>query len=67
MDNDEMHFEEEVGSLNMFSDVGFKEKHLKTPARFLDTQERIVERHLPLVAIGPEIRFMKNNIILQSV
>ena len=28
MDNDEMHFE--VGSLNLFSDVGFEERHLET-------------------------------------
>ena len=33
----------------------------------MDTRERILERHLPLVAIGPEIIFMKASIILQSV
>ena len=65
MDNDEMHFE--VGSFNLFSDVGFEERHLETRARFLDTRERILERHFPLVAIGPEIRFMKASINLQSV
>ena len=56
-----MEFEEEVGSLNLFSDVGFEERHLETRAKFMDTRDRIFERHLALVGIGPEINFYNSH------
>ena len=67
MDNDEMHFEEEVGFLNLFFDVGFKARQLETWARYVDTREWLFERHLPLVGMRLENIFPKANIILHSV
>ena len=55
-----MQFEEEVGSLNMFIDVGFEERHLEIRARFMDSRERILGRHLELVGMGPESNFYEN-------